>query len=159
MALPSVRNLLGLRGCGLEAMIALMSFNPELDVRAPLTTYASSTKCNVWAYRRATFVLQASVQKQGLQPLEHVLYLGRVGGAARLAAAVLQPAVIQREERWCGGAFMEYIRDNLEDSRAVSRAFFADVMVGGIQPGQGTQWGNESDRLLIWGNRAWYILG
>lgn len=68
-----------------------------------------------------------------------------------MAAAGLLSVVIQREARWRSSAFMDCVRTNLEDSGAVSEALSADAIARGFQPGQGTQWGDGSDRLLLWG--------
>lgn len=54
---------------------------------------------------------------------------------------------------------MGYVRANLEDSARVSRALSAGMVAGGILPGQGTQWRNGSDRLLMRGNNTRYVSG
>ena len=133
-------------------MTALMLIHPELDASAPLTSYASRSQWKAWTREQATTALRSIVKQYGINPQEYALHSGRIGGATRLAAAGILPAVIQREGRWRSGAFMEYVRANLEDSGAVSRALSDDAIAGGIQPGQGTQWGDGSNRILMWGN-------
>lgn len=51
------------------------------------------------------------------------------------------------------------MRAYLEDSGAVSNVLSADVVARGIQHGQGTQWEDDSDRILMWGNNAQYVSG
>ncbi|CAM9707404.1 unnamed protein product, partial [Sphacelaria rigidula] len=66
--------------------------------------------------------LRELVQQHGVNPSEYAQHSGRIGGATRLAAAGILPAVIQREGRWRSVAFMDYVRANLKDSGAVSQA-------------------------------------
>lgn len=81
--------------------------------------------------------------------MEYALHSSRTGGAARLAAASLQPAVTQRDGRWRSGGFMEYVRANFEYSGALSGSSSIDAVAQGIQPGQGIQLGDGNDGLRV----------
>ncbi|CAM9799246.1 unnamed protein product, partial [Sphacelaria rigidula] len=89
-----VGNLLGAGGGGFETVRELMLMHPNLGAEVPLAAFPSGKTWTVWTRSQATFALRALVQHQGLQPLEYALHSGRIGGATRLAAAGLQPAVI-----------------------------------------------------------------
>ncbi|CAM9995102.1 unnamed protein product, partial [Sphacelaria rigidula] len=80
--------------------------HPTLSAEVPLVAYPSGATWTVWTRSQTTFTLRTLVQYQGLHPLEYALHSGRIGGASRLAAAGLQPAVIQRGGRWRSGAFV-----------------------------------------------------
>lgn len=93
---PDAGQLLFLRGGGLEIVIALMSIHSELDSTL-LTAYSSGFQWKVWTRGQVTIALRVVGQQRGLQPSEYALHSRRIGGATRLAAAGLPPAVIQRE--------------------------------------------------------------
>ena len=71
-----------------------------------------------------------------IRPEELVLHLGRIGGETALAARGTESLVIQEEGEWSSGAFMVYVRFNLEHGREVSRSLAAKSPESSRQPGK-----------------------
>lgn len=80
-------------------MLELMSTYVSLDDNAPIATYADGQSWRVWTEKQATAALRALVESQGLNPEEHALQSGRIGGASRLAAMGLSSYDIQQQGR------------------------------------------------------------
>ena len=48
---------------------------------------------------------------------------------------------LQREGRWASGAYKAYVRSHGKDASWVAKVMVQEGMGNGIQPGQGTDWG------------------
>ena len=98
----------------------------------------------MWTKQQATTSLRTVVALAGGRADEYALHSLRIGGATPLSAGGAPPEVLQREGRWASDAYKAYVRSHGKDA-----SFLADVMANaglsiGVQPGQGTNWGQVS---------------
>ena len=125
-------------------MLELMSCFPSLPDRAPLSSYRCGNSVSVVRYSRTLRAIKELVAKSGRTPDEFAFHSLRIGGATTLAAGGdISERVIQREQTWKTDAYKAYTRNNIDDSRRVSRKLV--VASGGRerQPGEGTLWGKK----------------
>ena len=71
----------------------------------------------------------------------------RIGGATHLSAGGATPEVLQREGRWASDAYKTYVRSHGMDASWVADVMAQERISGGIQPGQGTEWGRVNPPL------------
>ena len=131
-------------GGAIALMLELLSCFPSLPDHAPLSLYRCGKSVRVVRYSRALRAIEELVAKSGRNPDEFALHSLRIGGAITLAAGGdISARVIQREGRWKSDAYKAYTRNNIDDSRRVSRKLV--VASGGRerQPGEGTLWGKK----------------
>ena len=133
--------LLGIRGAlTLEPMSYFSSF-PD---HAPLSSYRSDKSIRVVTYGRALRAIKELVARFGRNPDEFALHSLRIGGATTLAAGGdISERVIQREGRWKSDAYKAYKRNNIDDTRRVSRNLVVASDGRERQPGEGTMWGKK----------------
>ena len=95
-------------------------------------------------YGRALRAVKELVAKSGRNPDDFALHLLPVGGATTLAAGgEISERVIQREGRWMCEVYKAYTRNNIDDSRRVSRKLVVASEGKERQPGEGTVWGQK----------------
>ena len=93
-------------------------------------------------YGRALRAVKELVAKSGRNPDDFALHLLPVGGATTLAAGgEISERVIQREGRWKSDAYKANTRNNVDDSRRVSRKLVVASEGRERQPAEGTVWG------------------
>ena len=132
-------------GGAVAFMLELMSCFPGLLDHAPLSSYRSGKSARVVRYGRTLRAIKELVAKSGRNPDEFALHSLRIGGANTLAAGgdILE-GVIQNEGTWKSDAYKAYTRNNIEDSRRVSRKLVVASKGKDRQPGEGTTWGRKS---------------
>ena len=105
-----------------DLMLELMACFSSLPDRSPLSSYRSGKSVRVIGYGRALRAIKEFVAKSSRNADEFALHSLRIGGATTLAAGGdISERVIQREGRWKSDAYKAYTRNNIEDSRRVSR--------------------------------------
>ena len=121
-------------------MAELMSCHRSLPASAPLSSYNCGKSVRVLQYGHAFRAFREIVANAGRHPEHFALHSLRIGGAITLAAGGDVPEVaIQRERRWRSHVFNIYTRNDMADSRLVSRKL-ADASRGvERQPGEGTK--------------------
>ena len=55
--------------------------------------------------------------------------------------------VLQREGRWASDAYKTYVRSHGKDASWVASVMAQEGIGGGVQPGQGTEWGRVNPPL------------
>ena len=125
-------------------MLELMSCFPSLPGHAPLSSYRCDKSVRVVRYSPALRAIKQLVAKSGRNPDEFALHSLRIGGTTTLAArGELSERVIQREGRWMCEVYKAYTRNNIDDSRRVSRKLVVASEGKERQPGEGTVWGQK----------------
>ena len=56
------------------------------------------------------------------------------------------PEVLQREGRWASDAYKAYVRSHGKDASWLADVMAQEGLSIGVQPGQGTEWGQASPR-------------
>ena len=121
-----------------------MSCLPSLPDHAPVSSYRCGKSVRVVRYGRALRAIKELVARFGRNPDEFALHSLRIGGATTLAAGVdISERVIQREGRWKSDAYKAYKRNNIDDTRRVSRNLVVASDGRERQPGEGTMWGKK----------------
>ena len=117
-----------------------MSCHRSLPASAPLSSYNCGKSVRVLRYGHALRAFRDIVANAGRRPEHFALHSLRIGGATTLAAGGDVPEVaIQREGGWRSDVFKIYTRNNMADSRLVSRKL-GDASRGvERQPGEGTK--------------------
>ena len=67
----------------------------------------------------------------------------RIGGATHLSAGGASLEVLQREGLWASDAYKAYVRSHGKDASWVADEMAQEGLSIGVQPGQGTNWGQE----------------
>ena len=80
----------------------------------------------------------------GVRADEYALHSLRIGGATHLSAGGASPEVLQREGRWASDAYKAYVRSHGKDASWVADVMAQEGLSIGVQPGQGTNWGQVS---------------
>ena len=83
----------------------------------------------------------------GVRAEEYALHSLRIGGATHLSAGGATPEVLQREGRWTSDAYKTYVRSHGKDASWVASVMAREGSSGGVQPGQGTEWGRVNPLL------------
>ena len=95
-----------------------------------------------------TTALQKVVALAGERAEEYALHSLRIGGATYLSAGAATPEVLQREGRWASNADKTYVRSHGKDASWVARVMAHEGISGGVQPGQGTEWGRVNPPFI-----------
>lgn len=133
------------RGGAVALVVELLSCHATLPDSAPLASYRSGRAVRVARYSAALRAVREVVAKSGRNPQEYALHSLRIGGATALASGGdIAERVIQREGKWRSNAYKPYARNNVEDSRRVSRKLTDGSRIVSRQPGEGTVWGTHS---------------
>ena len=61
------------------------------------------------------------------------------------------PETLQREGRWASDAYKAYVRSHGKDASLVANVMAQEGMGNGIQPGQGTDWGQVNSTPTLEG--------
>ena len=127
-------------GGAVALMVELISCHRSLPASAPLSLYNCGKSVRVLRYGHALRAFRDIVANAGRCPEHFSLHSLRIGGAITLAAGGDVPEVaIQREGGWRSDVFKIYTRNNMADSRLVSRKL-GDASRGvERQPGEGTK--------------------
>ena len=127
-------------GGAVALVVELMSSHRSLPASAPLSSYICGKSVRVLRYGHALRAFRNIEANVGRRPEQFALHSLRIGGATTLAAGGDVPEVaIQREGGWRSDVFKIYIRNNMADSRLVSRKL-GDASRGvERQPGEGTK--------------------
>ena len=84
------------------------------------------------------------VELAGGRADEYALHSLRIGGATHLSPGGASPEVLQREGRWASDAYKLYVRRHGKDTSWVANVMAEEGLSFGVQPGQGTEWGQVS---------------
>ena len=127
-------------GGAVVLMVVLMSCHKSLPASAPLSSYICGKSVRVLRYGHGLRAFRYIVENVGRRPEYFALHSLRIGGTTTLAAGGDVPEVaIQREGGWRSDVFKIYTRNNMADSRLVSRKL-GDASRGvKRQPGEGTK--------------------
>ena len=98
----------------------------------------------MWTQQQATTSLRAVVALAGVRADEYALHSLRIGGATHLSAGGASPEVLQREGRWASDAYKAYVCSHGKDASWVADVMAQEGLSIGVQPGQGTNWGQVS---------------
>ena len=129
-------------GGAIDLMLELMSCNLFLPSSAPLVAYGSDdSRWSRWTKQQATVTLREVVALAGVRADEYALHSLRIGGATHLSAGGASPETLQREGRWASDAYKAHVRSHGKDAIRVANLMAQEGMGNGIQPGQGTDWG------------------
>ena len=136
---------LGAGGGAVDLMIELMSCYLFLPSSAPLVAFGTGNgRWSMWTKQQATTSLRAVVALAGVRADEYALHSLRIGGATHLSAGGASPEVLQREGRWASDAYKAYVRSHGKDASWVANVMAQEGLSIGVQPGQGTEWGQVS---------------
>ena len=103
-------------------MVELRSCHRSLPASTPLSSYNCGKSVRVLRYGLALRAFRDIVANAGHRPEHFSLRSLRIGGATTLAAGGDFPEVaIQREGGWRSDVFKIYTRNNMANSRLVSR--------------------------------------
>ena len=133
---------MGAGGGAVDLMLGLMSWYLFLSSSAPLVAYGSGG--GRWSMRtkqQATVTLREVVALAGVRADEYALHSLRIGDATHLSAGGASQETLQREGRWASDAYKVYVRSHGKDAGWVANVMAQEGMGNGIQPGQGTDWG------------------
>ena len=127
-------------GGAVALMVELMSCHSSLPASAPFSSYNCGKSARVLRYGHALRAFRDIVANAGRRPEHFAYHSFRIGGATTLTAGGDVPKVeIQREGGWRSDVFKIYTRNNMADSRLVSRKS-GDASRGvERQPGEGTE--------------------
>ena len=127
-------------GGAVALMVVLMSCHRSLPASAPLSSYNCWKSIRVLRYGHALRAFRDIVANAGRRLEYFALHSLRIGGATTLAAGGDVPEVaIQGEGGWRSDVFKINTRNNMADSRLVSRKL-GDASRGvERQPGEGTK--------------------
>ena len=127
-------------GGAVALVVELMSCHRSLLASAPISSYNCGKSVRVLRYGHALQAFRDIVANAGRRPEHFSLHSLRIGGATTLAAGGDVPQVaIQREGGWRSDVFKIYTRNNMADSRLVSRKL-GDASRGvERQPEEGTK--------------------
>ena len=100
----------------------------------------------MWTKQQATTALRAVVALAGVRAEDYALHSLSIGGATHLSPRGATSEVSQRESRWVSNAYKVYVRSRGEDVGWVASVMAQEGMGSGIQPGQGTKWGQVVKR-------------
>ena len=143
---PALR--VGDGGGAVDLMIELMSCYLFLPSSAPLAAFGvGNGRWSMWTQQQATAALRKVVALAGVRAEEYALHSLRIGGATHLSAGGATPEVLQREGRWASDAYKTYVRSHGKDASWVADVMAQEGISGGIQPGQGTEWGRVNSLL------------
>ena len=133
-------------GGAVALMMELMSCHRSLPASALLFSYNCGKSVRVLRYGHALRAFRdIVVANAGRRPEHFPLHSLRIGRATALAAGGEVPEVaIQREGGWRSGVFKIYTRNNMADSRLVSRKLGVQVEVS-----KGSRW---KERSFHWYN-------
>ena len=122
------------------ALVVELICHRSLLVSAPLSSYNCGKSVKVLRYGHALREFRDIVANAGRRPEHFALHSLRIGGAITLATGGDVPEVaMQREGGWRSDVFEIYTRNNMADSRLVSRKL-GDASRGvERQPGEGTK--------------------
>ena len=98
----------------------------------------------MWTQQQATTSLRAVVALAGGRADEHALHSLKIRGATHLSAGGASPEVLQRESRWASEAYKAYVPSHGKDASWVANVMAQEGLSIGVQPGQGTDWGQVS---------------
>ena len=127
-------------GGAVALMAELMSCHRSLPASAPLSSYNCGKSVRVLRYDHALRAFRDIVANAERRPEHFALHSLQVGGAITLAAGGDVPEVaIQREGGWRSDVFKIHTRNNMADTRLVSRKL-GDASRGvERQAGEGTK--------------------
>ena len=94
--------------------------------------------------QQAMASLRAVVALAGGRADEYALHSLRIGGATHFSAGGASPEVLQREGRWPSDAYKAYVCSHGKDASWVADVMAQEGLSIGVQPGQGTNWGQVS---------------
>ena len=77
----------------------------------------------------------------GVRGDEYALHSLRIGSATHMSAGGASPETSQREGRWASDAYNAYVRSHGKGASRLANLMAQEGMGNGIQPGQGTEWG------------------
>ena len=125
---------------GAVALVVELICHRSLLVSAPLSSYNCGKSVKVLRYGHALREFRDIVANAGRRPEHFALHSLWIGGAITLATGGDVPEVaMQREGGWRSDVFEIYTRNNMADSRLVSRKL-GDASRGvERQPGEGTK--------------------
>ena len=119
---------------------------------APLSSYTCGNVVRVWRYGQALRALREVVVQSGGEPSDLALHSLRIGASTKLAAIGDVPdRVSQREGRWARdtNTFEIHTKENIIDSRTVSKNLAQVNKAVPRQPGQGTGWSQTYSSLEV----------
>ena len=132
---PSMR--VGEGGGVVDLIIELMSCYFFLPSSAPLIAFGVfNGKGSMWTQHQASTALRKVVALAGVRAEECTFHSPRIGGATHLSAGGATP-----EGRWVSNAYKTYVRGHGKDASWVASVMAQKRIHGGVQPGQGTEWG------------------
>ena len=132
----------GAGGGAVDLMLELMSCYLCLPSSAPLVAYGSGGgRWSMWTKQQATVALRDVVALAGVRADEYALHSLRIGGATHVSAGGASPETLQRMGRWASDAYKAYVRSHGKDTSRVANLMAQEGMGDGIQPLQGTDWG------------------
>ena len=109
-------------GGAVALMVELMSCHRSLPASPPISSYNCGKSVRVLRYGHALRAFRDIAANAGRRPAHFALHSLRIGEATTLAAGGDVPEVaIQRERGWRPDVFQIYTRNNMADSRLVSR--------------------------------------
>ena len=119
-----------------------------LQSSAPLVAFGvGNGRWSMWTQHQATTALREVVALAGVRAEEYALHSLRIGGATHLSAGGATPKVLQREGRWASNAYNTYVRSHGKNASWVASVMAQEGISGGVQPGQGTEWGRINPPL------------
>ena len=121
---------------------------------APLVTFGvDNGRRSMWTQQHATAALRAVVALAGVRTEDYALHSLRIGSSTHLSTERATSEVLQREGQWASDAYRAYVRSQGEDPGWVGSVMAQEGTSNGIQPGQGTEWGQESKVPELRGKR------
>ena len=125
-----------------DLMIELMFYYLFLPSSAPLVAFGvDNGRWSMWTQHQAMAALRKVVALAGVRAEEYALHSLRIEGATHLSAGGATPEVLQREVRRASDAHKTYVRSHGKDASWVANVIPQEGISGGVQPGQGTEWG------------------
>ena len=91
--------------------------------------------------QQVTIALREVVALAGVRADEYALHSLKIGGATQLSAGGASPGTLQREGWWASDAYKACVRSHGKGASWVANVMAQEGMGNGIQPGQGTDWG------------------
>ena len=113
-----------------------------LPSSGPLVAFgAGNGRWSTWTQHQATAALRKVVALAGVRAEQYALHSLRIGGETHLSASGATLEVLQREGRWASDAYKTYVRSDGRNASWVASVMAQEGNSGGVQPGQGTEWG------------------
>ena len=132
----------GAGGGAVDLMLEFMSCYLSPPLSAPLVACGSGGgRWSMWTKQQATVAWREVVALAGVRVDEYALHSLRIGGATHLSAGGASSETLQREGRWASDAYKAYVCSHGKDASRVANVMAQEGMGDGIQPGQGTHWG------------------